>query len=66
MCYVTFTDDHTRHTLLDHLHRKDEAFGAYNPFAAWTKPQNRVRMQGIKHHLGLTMENTPAGTSQLP
>jgi hypothetical protein len=66
MCYVTFTDDHTRHTLLDHLRRKDEAFETYKTCAVWAKTQYRVCMHGIKRHLGLTaVENTPAVTSQL-
>jgi transposase InsO family protein len=43
--YITFTDDHTRYTLLELLRNKNEALHAYKTFTAWAKTQHGVRIK---------------------
>lgn len=40
--YVSFTDDHTRWTVIDLLRTKDETFRAFLDFEAWAKLHHKV------------------------
>jgi hypothetical protein len=44
--YVSFTDDHTRFTLLYSQRTKDQTFESYKKYRAWTKTQRNT--MGIK------------------
>ena len=43
--FITFTDDHTRHSHLYLLRKKSDAFGAYKNFEAWSKTQLKASIK---------------------
>src|SRR6201999_283973 len=50
--YATFTDDHSRWTVLDLLHSKDETLNAYKNFEAWASTQHNAKIKRLRTDRG--------------
>jgi Reverse transcriptase (RNA-dependent DNA polymerase)/gag-polypeptide of LTR copia-type/GAG-pre-integrase domain len=50
--YISFTDDHSRHTSVFFLRSKDEAFEWYKIFEAWLSTQYRIRIRCLNSDRG--------------